>query len=154
MSKNAVLILLGFSLALNYIANLIYLYIFIKYLKPLIINPKQIDVITNTVTLIIAVLTNYRFAIVAFSKMFPKPRIHIEMAKHLTPVHYICFASFILSIFPIVGCAMLISKQQKLTTLYMLALDLLIIIVFNAVITVWFISSKKEDAYFGDELKK
>lgn len=77
MSKNIILILLGFTLALNYITNIIYLYIFVKYLKPLVTNPKQIDVITNAVTLAIAVLTNYRFAIVAFSKMFPKPRIHI-----------------------------------------------------------------------------
>lgn len=108
MSKNVILILLGFTLALNYICNFIYLYVFMKYLKPLVTNPKQIDVITNTVILIIALITNYRFAIVAFSKMFPKPRIHIEMAKHLTPVHYICFVTVIISIFPIVGCAILI----------------------------------------------
>lgn len=30
----------------------------------------------------------------------------------------------------------------------MLSLDLLIIIIFNDLITVWFISSKKDDSYF------
>jgi hypothetical protein len=55
-------------------------------------------------------LTNYRFAIVAFSKMFPKPRINVEMAKHLTPVHYICFATLIFSIFPVIAGGIGVSK--------------------------------------------
>lgn len=55
-------------------------------------------------------LTNYRFAMIAFAKMFPKPSIHIEMQKNLTPVHYLCLATIILSIFPIIGAGVGLTK--------------------------------------------
>lgn len=67
--------LFGLGIAANYIGNLVYILIFMRYIKPLIPNPRQIDVISNVVVLIVAVLTNYRFAIIAFAKLFPKPNI-------------------------------------------------------------------------------
>lgn len=140
--------LLAFTICINYITNFIYLYIFIKYLKPLIVNPKQIDIISHIAVLVVAMLTNYRFAIIAFAKLFPKPNIQIEMAKHLTPVHYLCMGSVILSIFPIIAAGVGLSKSQKLSSLFMLSMDLMIIIIFNILITFWFIMSKKEDSYF------
>ncbi len=42
-------------------------------MRPLIAVPRQIDYIVNGVILFIATVTNYRFGVVAYSKMFPKP---------------------------------------------------------------------------------
>ena len=67
-------------------------------------NPRQIDFIANIVVLVLATLTNYRFALIAFAKMFPKPYIHISNASKLTPVHYLAIASLIFDILPIVAC--------------------------------------------------
>jgi len=69
--------LLGGALAINYISNIIYIVLFVKYIKPLISNPRQIDVIANVVVIVFGTLTNYRFAVIAFSKMFPKPSIYV-----------------------------------------------------------------------------
>jgi len=65
--------LLGTSIATNYLTNIAYIFIFIKYIKPLMNNPRQIDFISNIVVLVIGSLTNYRLALMAFSKLFPKP---------------------------------------------------------------------------------
>ena len=62
--------------------------------------------------------------------------------------------SVILSIFPIIAAGVGLSKSQKLTPLFMLSMDLMIIIIFNILITFWFIMSKKEDSYFENEQKK
>ena len=69
--------LMGGALAINYITNIIYIFLFIKYIKPLISNPRQIDVIANVVVLVFGTVTNYRFALIAFSKMFPKPYVYV-----------------------------------------------------------------------------
>ena len=61
------------ALAINYITNVLYLIIFCKYMRPLILVPRQIDYIVNGAILSIATITNYRFGVVAYSKMFPKP---------------------------------------------------------------------------------
>ena len=99
---------MGTSIATNYLTNIAYIIIFIKYIKPLMENPRQIDFISNIVVLVIGSLTNYRLALMAFSKMFPKPYIHINNASKLTPVHYLAVASIILDVLPLVGCAMAI----------------------------------------------
>ena len=65
------------SLVINYLTNVFYLVIFCRYMRPLILVPRQIDYIVNGVILVIAGLTNYRFGVVAYSKMFPKPEIRI-----------------------------------------------------------------------------
>ena len=70
-------VLLVTSLVVNYLLNIVYLIIFIKYIKPLIVNPKQIDVISNVVVLVLATLTNFRFGLIAFARILPKPYIHI-----------------------------------------------------------------------------
>jgi len=75
--RNTIKGLLIFSLCINYLSNLVYIYIFIKYIKPLLANPKQIDWISNISVIIFGTITNYRFALIAYSKMFPKPSIHI-----------------------------------------------------------------------------
>jgi hypothetical protein len=69
--------LLIVALVLNYLTNILFLIIFFLYIKPLIASPRQIDVITNGVVLVIGTLTNYRFCLLIFSKMFPKPQIPI-----------------------------------------------------------------------------
>ena len=71
------LALLISSLVINYLLNIVYLIIFIKYIKPLMINPKQIDVISNVVVLVLATLTSFRFGLLAFARIFPKPHIHV-----------------------------------------------------------------------------
>lgn len=148
-SSNTVIIgLLIFAVVLNYAANGLYVFLFLKYLKPLILKLQQIDKITLTVTMVFGLITNYRFSMVAFSRMFPRPRVPIDMPKYLTPVHYLCFASMICSIFPIVACIINLGQQTRWSTSYMLSLDLLIVVVFNDLVTIWFISAKKDDSYF------
>lgn len=86
--------------------------------------------------------------------MFPKPNIYVETSSRLTPIHYLCLVSILGDIFAIVGCGVAVYNQQKLAMNYMLALDLLLIILINLLITLWFISSKKSDQYFEDQKKK
>lgn len=147
-NKNVILGLLGLTIALNYIANVLYIWMFARYIKPLLVKLQQIDKITHSATLIVGLITNYRFAMVAYSRMFPRPRVPVDMAKHLTPVHYLCFASLICSIFAIVACAVNLGQETRWSTSYMLSLDLLLVIVFNDLVTIWFISAKKDDSYF------
>ena len=69
----AIKALLIAGLAINYVTNILYVVIFCKYMRPLISVPRQIDYIVNGVILFIATITNYRFGVVAYSKMFAKP---------------------------------------------------------------------------------
>ena len=57
--------------------NIIFAIIFWKYIYPLIKDPRQVDYITIGVVMVLGMLTNYRFTLLMFSKMFPKPRIHV-----------------------------------------------------------------------------
>lgn len=61
------------GLVVNYVTNVLYIIVFCKYMRPLILVPRQIDYIVNGAILTIATLTNYRFGVLAYSKMFPKP---------------------------------------------------------------------------------
>lgn len=99
-------LLLGLAVAFNYVTNIIYIVIFIKYMKPLLNNPRQIDIISNVVVLIVATITNYRFALIAYAHMFPKPNIYISNQSKLTPIHYLCLASLITDLLPVVACAL------------------------------------------------
>lgn len=99
-------LMLGLAVGFNYVTNIIYIIIFIKYMKPLLNNPRQIDVISNIVVLVVAAATNYRFALIAYAHMFPKPNIFISNPSRLTPIHYLCLASLITDLLPIVACAM------------------------------------------------
>lgn len=40
------------------------------------------------------------------------------------------------------------------TNLFMLALDLLIIIVLNLIVTIWFVACSKSEEYFEEDVKK
>lgn len=71
--RSTIMILFVVALVVNYLSNFLYLFLFCKYLWPLLPNPKQIDYITNGLVLVFATATNYRFGFMAYSKMFPKP---------------------------------------------------------------------------------
>lgn len=66
--------LLATTIALNYISNIVYIVFFCKYLKQYIAD-RQVDTITNYVVLVLGTLSNYRFSLLCYSKMFPKPKI-------------------------------------------------------------------------------
>lgn len=140
--------LFGLSLGLNYLSNIIYIVIFVKYIKPLIASPKQIDIISHSAVIVVATLTNYRFALIAYAKMFPKPNVKIRLASQLTPIHYLCVGSILTDIFPVTACGLGLYNLKPLSTLYMLCLDLMIIIGMNVIITIWFVSSRKNENYF------
>ena len=89
--------LLIVALVVNYVMNVVFAVIFFKYLAPIINAPRQVDYITIGAAFIIGMITNYRFCLIFFSKMFPKPRIDVEFSSRLTPVHYLCIASVFLS---------------------------------------------------------
>lgn len=99
-------LLLGLALGFNYITNIVFIVIFIKYMKPLLHNPRQIDIISNIVVLVVGTITNYRFALIAYAHMFPKPNIYISNPSKLTPIHYLCLASLITDVFPIIACGL------------------------------------------------
>lgn len=103
----AALGLLASSLAINYISNFIYLFLFIKYLKKYIPD-RQIDKISNYIVVAVGILSNYRFSLMAYSKLFPKPNILVENQSKLTPIHYMCIASIGTSIIPLSAAGILI----------------------------------------------
>lgn len=103
----SVLGLLASSVALNYISNIIFLVLFWKYLKKYI-GDRQIDKISNYLVLTVGALTNYRFSLVAYSKMFPKPNILVENQSKLTPIHYMCISSLFVAILPLSAAGMLV----------------------------------------------
>jgi hypothetical protein len=75
--RSTIFSLLIVALVFNYLTNILFLIIFFLYIKPLISSPRQVDIITNGVVLVLGTLTNYRFCLLIFSKMFPKPQIPI-----------------------------------------------------------------------------
>ena len=128
--------------------------IFICYIKPLITNARQIDIISNVVVLIIAMVTNFRFGLVAFARMFPKPNIYVQDASKLTPVHYLCLISLVLDLLSVVACGLGLIYSQKMSNTFMLSLDLMIVIAVNMAMTIWFVAVRKPDEYFEDTVKK
>lgn len=102
--------LLIVSFVLNYLTNFVFGWIFYKYIKPIIKLPKQVDYITISTVGIIGMITNYRFCLLFFSKMFPKPQILIDYAARLTPVHYLCVSSIIFSIIPLAAGGMMVKN--------------------------------------------
>jgi hypothetical protein len=106
-------------------------------------NPRQIDVISNGVVLVIALLTNFRFGLIAFSRMFPKPSIYVQNASKLTPIHYLCIISMFLDIIVLVACGIGLLNAKNLSNTFMLSIDLLILILVNYVITISFVSISK-----------
>lgn len=79
-------------------------------MRPLVQSPKQIDYITMSTVGVIGLVTNYRFCLLFFSKMFPKPQILIDYAARLTPVHYLCVTSIIFGIIPLAAGGMIVKN--------------------------------------------
>lgn len=152
--RSTIRALLGVYVATNYLTNIAYIVIFLRYIKPLLTNPRQIDTISNAVAVILGSITNYRFALIAYAKMFPKPSIHISNSSKLTPVHYLCIVSIFLDVLPIAACSMGIYQEQSRTNLFMLAVDLLLVIVLNVIVTIWFVGCSKGDDYYDHDVKK
>lgn len=132
--------MLSTGIALNYISNIIYIIFFCKYLKRYIAD-RQVDKIANYVVLVFGTLTNYRFSLLAYSKMFPKPKIEAENASNLTPLHYLCIGSIFVSIFPLIAVCVLIYNEYPLTDIFMLSVDLLIILIINILFSIWMVST-------------
>ena len=145
--------LLVASLVLNYLFNIAYAVIFVKYMQPLIHRPKQTDHISHTVILVLACLTNYRFGLLVYSRLCDKPRVNINTPSQLTPVHYLCICTTFFDILTFVACGVGIYQAPNLTPIFMLSLDLLIIIIINILVTVCFVVSSKPDDYYQSEQK-
>lgn len=105
-----ILNLLIVALVLNYVMNIIFGIIFWKYIYPIIKDPRQVDYITIGIAFVVGMLTNYRFTLICFSKMFPKPLIHVEYASRLTPIHYLCIASVLLSSFALAAAGLMLKN--------------------------------------------
>ena len=109
-SRPTIFALLIAALIINYVTNIVFGVIFYKYIYPLIKNPRQVDYITIGLALVIGMLTNYRFSLIIFSKMFPKPQVDVDYSSRLTPVHYLCVASVFLSGISLAASALIIKN--------------------------------------------
>ena len=69
---------------------------------------RQIDLISNGFFLFLGTILNYRLCLAAYSKLFPKPQIPIDNHTRLTPIHYLCIATIILSAITIAAASVLI----------------------------------------------
>jgi len=69
--------LLAVALVLNYIMNAVSIWIFCKFIKPMIL-PRQIDKISNYVVFIFSLFTTYRFYLLAYSRLFKKPFVEVK----------------------------------------------------------------------------
>lgn len=69
--------LLAVSLGLNYLMNLVALWVFCRCIRPMIL-PRQVDKISNYAVLALSLVTNYRFYLLAFSRLFKKPSIEVK----------------------------------------------------------------------------
>jgi len=116
---------------------------------PLLPSPKQIDYISNTLVLMLATLTNYRFALLVYSKMFPKPQIPIDNCSRLTPINYLCIGTLVLDGIPLAAAVILIYKETAGTDLFMLGVDLLVVLAIMLVITIWMIAVPKADDFYS-----
>lgn len=119
--------------------------IFLRYIKPLITNARQIDMISNFVVIFIATCTNFRFGLLAFSRMFPKPNIYVQNASKLTPIHYLCIFSLFLDVVSLAASGLGLTNAQKLSNTFMLSIDLIIVVVVNIVLTIWFVAGSKPE---------
>ena len=71
----------------------------------------------------------------------------------MTPIHYLCICTTFFDILVFVACGIGIYQAQALSAIFMLSLDLLILVILNILITVWFVVSSKPDSYFKSETK-
>ena len=143
--KGVIIGLLATSLVINYLLNIAYIVIFVKYMWPLVHKPQQIDYISHTLVIIFASLTNYRFGLLVYAQLCSRPRIPIDVASRLTPIHYLCISSAFFDILLFVASGIGIYQAQTLSSIFMLSVDLLILVIINILITVCFVVSSKPD---------
>jgi hypothetical protein len=114
---------------------------------------RQIDKISSYAVVIFGELTNYRFSIIAYCKLFPKPNVVVENQSKLTPLHYMCIGSLVLDFIPVIASGILIYNEIPLTDMFMLGVDLLVVALLNILITIWIVSVDKNDDYFESTKK-
>lgn len=108
-------------------------------------NPRQIDYIVNGIILFIATITNYRFGLIAFSRMFPKPEIQVENSSKLTPINYLTVMTLILDVIPLAAGGLLVYKEYVGTNLFMLGIDLVLILILLVCVTIVMVAVPKPD---------
>jgi hypothetical protein len=145
--QHGILGLLIVSIILNYLSNLIYLRIFCKYLLRSV-SDRQIDKISNYVVLVVGTITNYRFFVIAYSKLFPKPNILIDHHSKLTPLHYMCIGSLVGELILVATAGILIYNEIHLTNLFMMGIDLLAVALLDMLATMWIVAVEKSEGYF------
>lgn len=145
--QTAVFAILITILVINYILNILYIIVFCKYIRKLL-QDRQIDIISNYFVLFLGTISSFRFCLISFSKMFPKPNIWIENASQLTPVHYLCGISIINTILVLAATGTLIYNETALSYLFMLSIDLLVLTILNIFCSIWMIARNKPDEYF------
>ena len=95
--------------------------------------------------LFVSTATNYRFGLLAFSRMFPRPCIPIKMACRLTPLNYLAMGSLLLDVLGLTAAVMLIYKEDAGTNLFMLGVDLLIVLVVVMLVSIWMVAVPKPE---------
>ena len=144
--------ILTVSMVLNYLMNIVAIWIFCKFVKPLI-QPRQVDRISNYVVLAIGVLTNYRFYLLAFSRLFKKPHVEVNAPEKLKNFHLILGVSYLLDILTLVAGFILVINATKLSILFMLGIDLIILIFVLWGIFIYVLVMPKPDEYYSETKK-
>lgn len=95
--------------------------------------------IFNIILLIIAVFTNFRIGLIAFSGIFTLTKINIENEEKLKIFHILCAISSFLDIVFMLACGLIIVNSTPYSLASMLSIDLLIIGVVNIIliIVIW-----------------
>jgi hypothetical protein len=94
--------LVAASLALNYLLNFIFICIFCKYIRPLILR-RQIDIFSNYLTLIIGTLTSYRVYLLSFSRLFKQPFVEVRESSVMIPINIILCVSYHLDVIMLIA---------------------------------------------------
>lgn len=144
--------LLIVAMALNYLMNAIALWVFCQYIRPMIL-PRQVDRISNYAVLAVSLLTNHRFYLLAFSRLFKKPYIEVKDPDKLRNLHIILGVSYILDAVALAAGFMLALKTTKLSILNMLGIDLILLICLLWVIFVWVLVRPKPEDYYSETKK-
>lgn len=140
------------ALCLNYLCNLVYLWIFCKYLKPFILH-RQIDMISNYSVLAIGMLTSFYFCLLPFLNLFRHPRIQFQADKNLKPVHILLLISSILNSIPLSLGIILAINYGASSVLGMLGIDIVLISILCWIFCIAIIVVPKPEGYFVDVKK-
>jgi hypothetical protein len=75
--------------------------------------------------------------------MFPKPNIYVQNPSKLTPIHYLCLVSLLFDLITVIACGLGMINSQIYNNTFMLSIDLIVVIIINVAIIVWFVASSK-----------